>query len=79
MSYAITGATFDVSAPLLPATELLPRKRFTRAEVERLERLGAFEGQRYELIDGDLLDKMRQNPRHALAIRRTSSRLGLIS
>jgi Uma2 family endonuclease len=46
-----------------------PRKRFTRQEVERLSETGLFDGQRYELIDGDLVDKMGQNPAHAFAIR----------
>lgn len=45
------------------------RKRFTREEFERLTESGAFAGQRYELIDGDLIDKMGQNGPHALAIR----------
>jgi len=29
---------------------------------------GLFDGQRYELIDGDLIDKMGQKPAHAFAI-----------
>jgi Uma2 family endonuclease len=44
-----------------------PRKRFTREEVDRLAETGVFAGQRYELIDGDLIDK-RQNPPHVFAI-----------
>lgn len=48
--------------------EALPRKRFTRTEVDRLLNTGIFAGQRYELIDGDLVDKMGQNPPHAYAI-----------
>ncbi|HLI84629.1 MAG TPA: Uma2 family endonuclease [Bryobacteraceae bacterium] len=62
------------AAPLLPhdnAIEALPRKRFTREEVDRLRESGFFEGHRYELIDGDLIDKMGQNPRHASAIQLT--------
>jgi Uma2 family endonuclease len=55
------------AAPLLPA-EALRRKRFTRSEVDRLEKSGVFEGQRYELIDGDLMDKMGQNPPHAFLV-----------
>jgi Uma2 family endonuclease len=31
--------------------------------------LGLFEGKRFELIDGELIDKMGQKPRHAFAIR----------
>ena len=63
-------------APLLPfqaTPEALPRKRFTREEVEHLITTGFFEGQRYELIDGELLDKMGQNPPHANAIRLTQA------
>jgi Uma2 family endonuclease len=64
------------AASLLPfqsAAEALPRKRFTRDEVEHLIATGFFEGQRYELIDGELLDKMGQNPPHANAIRLTQA------
>jgi Uma2 family endonuclease len=64
------------AASLLPfqsAAEALPRKRFTREEVEHLITTGFFDGQRYELIDGELLDKMGQNPPHANAIRLTQA------
>ena len=44
------------------------RKRFTRTEVQHLVELGIFEGQRLELIEGDLIDKMGQNPPHAFVI-----------
>lgn len=59
-------------APLLDpklSDKAPPRKRFTRREVERLNDTGVFDGQRYELIDGDLVDKMGQKPTHAFAIR----------
>jgi Uma2 family endonuclease len=59
------------AAPLLPpqaGVEALPRKRFTREEFDRLIETGFFDGQRYELIDGELIDKMGQNPPHAVAI-----------
>jgi Uma2 family endonuclease len=59
------------AAPLLPSTaEPLRRKRFTRDEVDHLSATGFFQGQRFELIDGDLYDKMGQNPPHAGVIRR---------
>jgi Uma2 family endonuclease len=59
------------AALLLPyqATPDAPRKRFTRQEVDRLIDLGIFDGQRFELIDGELFDKMGQKPPHAEAIR----------
>jgi Uma2 family endonuclease len=54
--------------PIPEIAEAAPaRKRFTREEVDRLAETGFFDGQRYELIDGDLIDK-RQNPPHAFAI-----------
>jgi Uma2 family endonuclease len=51
------------------ATLQPPRKRFTRDEVEQMLGAGLFAGQRFELIDGDLIDKMGQNPPHSYAIR----------
>ena len=61
------------AALLLPpqtGAEALPRKRFTREEFDRLIETGFFEGQRCELIDGELIDKMGQKPPHAFAIQR---------
>src|SRR5579862_2503414 len=60
------------ATPLLPSevSSEAPRKRFTRAEVECLIDTGFFVGQRYELIDGDLIDKMGQKPPHAFTIGR---------
>ena len=59
------------SATLLPSWEAAapPRKRFTRSEVEHMLDAGLFAGQRFELIDGDLIDKMGQIPPHASGIR----------
>jgi Uma2 family endonuclease len=51
------------------AESALSRKRFTTEEVERLLEAGFFAGERWELIDGDLINKMGQNPPHALAVR----------
>lgn len=64
--------------PFDTANETLPRKKFTREEVERLTADGYFEGQRYELIDGDLIDKMGQKPPHAVAIQNLLDILFLI-
>jgi Uma2 family endonuclease len=55
--------------PIPEIAEATPaRKRFTREEVDRLAETGVFAGQRYELIDGDLVDKMGQNPPHAFVL-----------
>ncbi|HEY3455641.1 MAG TPA: Uma2 family endonuclease [Bryobacteraceae bacterium] len=50
------------------ATLQPPRKRFTRDEVEQMLDAGLFAGQRFELIDGDLIDKMGQNPPHSYSL-----------
>jgi len=47
----------------------LARKKFTTDEVQQMEDAGLFAGQSYELIDGELIDKMGQNRTHARAIR----------
>jgi len=44
------------------------RKRFTRGETERMLVSGFFDGRRFELIDGDLIDKTGQRPSHAASI-----------
>jgi Uma2 family endonuclease len=56
----------------------LPRKKFTREEVDRMLDQGYFIGQRYELIDGELIDKMGQNAPHASGIRRASGWLASV-
>lgn len=58
-----------MAAQLLPAVpETVARKRFTRDEFHRMEESGILEG-RYELIEGDPIEKMGQNPAHANALR----------
>lgn len=49
---------------------LLPRKQVTRDEFLQLLDSDVFEGRRYELIEGELIDKMGQKPPHASTIRR---------
>jgi Uma2 family endonuclease len=58
-----------MAAQLLPAIpETVARKRFTRDELHRMKECGILEG-RYELIEGDPIEKMGQNPPHANALR----------
>ena len=56
--------------PSLTAHGAPLRKRFTRAEVQHMLDSGLFAGERYELINGDLIDKMGQNPPHATGVRK---------
>lgn len=59
--------------PTLPARELeslelfAGRKRWTRNDCDFLERLGMLP-EHYELIDGEIIDKMGQNRPHAIAV-----------
>jgi Uma2 family endonuclease len=51
-----------------PEQEIFPnRKRWTRQECARLIENGELEG-RYELIDGEILSKMGQNPPHRITV-----------
>ncbi len=43
------------------------RKRWTRSDCDFLERLGMLPN-RYELLDGEIIDKMGQNRPHAIAV-----------
>jgi Uma2 family endonuclease len=56
----------------------LPRKRFTRSEVDQMLDTGIFAGQRFELIDGELIDKMGQKPPHASTVQRCLELLAAI-
>lgn len=54
---------------LLEALDFAPSptpKTWTRCEVEALDRRGAFEGQRLELVDGKLIDKARSPRIHVV-------------
>jgi Uma2 family endonuclease len=45
-----------------------PRKTWTRREIEALEAAGLLAGTRLELIEGEIFDRMGQNPAHASAV-----------
>lgn len=51
-------------AALLEPIESPPRKRWTRDECEKLHAMGMFAGQHFELIDGELINKMGKNRPH---------------
>jgi len=59
-----------------PAPQFPPRKPWTREEYEACERAGLWEGQHYELVQGELINKMGKNRRHVLASRCVSHVLG---
>jgi len=46
----------------------LPRIRFTSSDVRKMWQMEVFAGQRFELIDGDLIDKSGQSPQHSHAL-----------
>lgn len=43
-------------------------KKWTRRECQFLYDNGFFDGQRYELVEGELINKMGQNPPHAFMV-----------
>jgi hypothetical protein len=49
-----------IGSMLVSAAENPPRKRWTRAECETLESAGIFDQQHVELVEGELIDKMRK-------------------
>jgi hypothetical protein len=57
------------------AAENLRRWVWSRSGTQRFESLGLFDGQRWELIEGELYDKVGQNPPHAHAIRKLAKLL----
>ena len=52
----------------VPEIETARPARWTRAELERIEEMGILEGKQYELIDGELFEKMGKNPPHVIAV-----------
>lgn len=55
--------------------ECLPHKTWTRDEVAVLESTGLFDGTHFELIDGELIDKIPKNRRHVNGTRRARKAL----
>jgi len=68
----------SILQPPVSSDPPLPRKRFTRSEVDQMLDSGIFAGQRFELIDGELIDKMGQKPPHASTIQRCMELLATI-
>ena len=66
-------ALIEMPVPLDP-----PRKRWTRAECAQVEALGLFDGQHYELISGELVNKMGKNRRHTNTLMRVLWWLGRV-
>jgi Uma2 family endonuclease len=67
--------TILIDAPESLACEGLPHKRWTRDEVAVIESTGIFDGAHFELIDGELIDKMGKGRKHVRGTRRTAEAL----
>lgn len=70
-----------VLLPSLPesgAEEVLPHKTWTREELLLIEGTGVFEGTHFELIEGELIDKMGKKPPHNRGVRRVVILLGQV-
>ena len=49
--------------------QLFPRrKRWTRAECATLESAGLFDQRHYELVEGELIDRMGKNSPHVISL-----------
>jgi Uma2 family endonuclease len=59
--------TLLTDAPQIPLPPAPPRKRWTREQCAPLEASGLFEGEKLELIDGELISKMGKNRPHVNA------------
>lgn len=58
-----------MSMPIvLPDSQEMPRKRWTRDECRRLMNLGLLEGGKYELIEGEIIPKVGQNELHIFVL-----------
>jgi Uma2 family endonuclease len=55
-----------------------PHKSWTRQDLDALEASGRLAGTRLELIDGEIFDKMGQNPAHSSAVCRLAMALAAI-
>ncbi|MDE3194952.1 MAG: Uma2 family endonuclease [Acidobacteriota bacterium] len=54
--------------PYRPVPTDPPRKRWTRAEYRALAETGLFEGRSYELVEGELIDRMGKKRGHTLGL-----------
>jgi Uma2 family endonuclease len=61
-------STVAIGAEISVAQEGPPRKRWTRAECTLLQESGLLDGQRFELIDGELYNKMGKGRPHTIAL-----------
>ena len=59
------------SAPESLAEDVLPHKTWTRDELLLIETTGVLDDTHYELIEGELIDKMGKRPRHVKGTRET--------
>lgn len=64
--------------PEFVEAEVLPHKTWTREELAVLEATGVFDGTHYELIDGELIDKMGKKRRHVRGSQNVNIQLGAI-
>ncbi len=61
-------STVAIGAEIPITREGPPRKQWTRAECKLLEESGLWDGQHFELIDGELYNKMGKGRRHTIAL-----------
>jgi Uma2 family endonuclease len=74
------STTFIINPELSSTVSVasLPRKRWTRREVAILDEHHIFDGQRYELIEGELFSRMGVNRPHSVSITLVSNLLATV-
>jgi Uma2 family endonuclease len=66
-----------LSLESIPSQSPPPHRKWTRTECRLLEEQGIFAGQRFELVEGDLVTKRGHNPAHAYAVRMLTAMLAI--
>ena len=62
-------STVAIASEISVTQEGPPRKRWTRAECKLLQDSGLWDGQHFELVEGELYNKMGKNRRHTNALK----------
>lgn len=74
-----TRRTAERSPVVLPDSRRMPRKRWTRDDVRRLMEQGFLDSdKRYELIEGEIIEKVGQGRKHIYIINRLFTLLGTL-
>lgn len=72
----MTTTTVQPPAPSAPPGAEPLRRKWSKAEFYRMAEIGIFQGQRAELIEGEIMVLSPQGPAHFVSVHRTATALG---